>query len=266
MTGHQFRRMVAHGFGRSLAVGVGALGAFYTLSNLSMPVADRRQPIAVTALVGALLLGHTLLYWYADRVRARLGLARYVAVQAAIVFGVGLTGAFVPVVLALYVGLTVETVITAGPRWGTMPITVGAIVLYGTSAVITLDLYRGATAGLVLAATGVLAHAIAALVRRTDRDAGRADAPRAPDAVVASPAVPVNEPDFDRRELARLTAREREVLRALTRGTRTTDIAEQLGITERTVKAHLASIYQKLGVESRTAAVAFALRDVVQGR
>ena len=252
--------MGAHGFGRSLAVGVAALGAFYTLSNLSMPVADRRPPLVITALVGVVLLGHSALYWYGDRVRARLGLARYVAAQAAIVFGVGLTGAFVPVVLALYVALTVETVINAGPRWGTMPITVGAIVLYGVSAVITLDLYRGATAGLVLAATGVLAHAIAALVRRADRRAGSSDDPRAPDAVVASAAVPSNELDFDRRELARLTAREREVLRALTNGTRTIDIAEQLGISERTVKAHLASIYQKLGVESRTAAVAFALQ------
>ena len=250
--------MVAHGFGRSLALGVATLGAFYTLSNLSMPVADRRPAVAITALVAALLLGHGALYWYGDRVRGRQGLARYVAIQAAIVFVVGLTSAFVPVVLALYVALTVETVITAGPRWGTMPITVGAIVLYGVSAVITLDLYQGATAGLVLAVTGVIAHAVAALVRRTDRSGG--DVPPATDPAIASPATPASEPDFDRRELARLTAREREVLRALTNGARTIDIAEQLGISERTVKAHLASIYQKLGVESRTAAVAFALQ------
>ena len=68
------------------------------------------------------------------------------------------------------------------------------------------------------------------------------------------------EVDFDRRDLARLTAREREVLRALASGARTIEIAEQLDIAERTVKAHLANIYQKLGVDSRTAAVALALQ------
>ena len=72
--------------------------------------------------------------------------------------------------------------------------------------------------------------------------------------------IPNAELDFDRRELARLTAREREVLRMLARGARTSEIAQQLDIAERTVKAHLASIYQKLGVESRTAAVAVALQ------
>jgi NarL family two-component system response regulator YdfI len=35
-------------------------------------------------------------------------------------------------------------------------------------------------------------------------------------------------------------------------------ITYKLGITERTVKAHLASIYQKLNVDSRAAAVAVA--------
>jgi two-component system, NarL family, response regulator YdfI len=35
-------------------------------------------------------------------------------------------------------------------------------------------------------------------------------------------------------------------------------IAYHLGITERTVKAHLASIYNKLGVDSRSAAIAVA--------
>jgi len=254
--------MAAHGFGRSLAVGVATLGAFYALSNLSMPVADRRPPVGITVLVAMLLAGHSVLYWYGDRVRESFGLAQYVAVQAAIVFVIGLTGAFVPVALALYVALTVETVLTAGRRWGTMPITVGAIVLFGVSAIITSDLYRGATAGLVLAATGVLAHAIAALVRRTDRGVGNSDV-MVPAPAVAAPTMPVVDVDFDRRALAKLTAREREVLQALTNGTRTIDIAEQLGISERTVKAHLASIYQKLGVESRTAAVAVALQKGV---
>jgi NarL family two-component system response regulator YdfI len=55
-----------------------------------------------------------------------------------------------------------------------------------------------------------------------------------------------------------LTEREREVLAAVSRGERSKEIALQLKITERTVKAHLASIYNKLGVDSRAAAIAVA--------
>lgn len=55
-----------------------------------------------------------------------------------------------------------------------------------------------------------------------------------------------------------LTDREREVLKAVARGERSKEIAARLGITERTIKAHLASIYNKLGVDSRAAAIAVA--------
>jgi NarL family two-component system response regulator YdfI len=55
-----------------------------------------------------------------------------------------------------------------------------------------------------------------------------------------------------------LTEREREVLQAVASGERSKEVAARLGISERTVKAHLASIYNKLGVDSRSAAVAIA--------
>lgn len=55
-----------------------------------------------------------------------------------------------------------------------------------------------------------------------------------------------------------LTERELEVLQAAAQGERNKEIAYKLGITERTVKAHLASIYQKFGVDSRASAVAIA--------
>jgi NarL family two-component system response regulator YdfI len=55
-----------------------------------------------------------------------------------------------------------------------------------------------------------------------------------------------------------LTEREMEVLQAAAQGQRSKEIAVQLGISERTVKAHLASIYEKFGVDSRAAAVAAA--------
>jgi two-component system, NarL family, response regulator YdfI len=55
-----------------------------------------------------------------------------------------------------------------------------------------------------------------------------------------------------------LTGRELEVLEAVSRGERSKEIAIRLGISERTVKAHLASIYNRLGVDNRAAAIAVA--------
>ena len=57
-----------------------------------------------------------------------------------------------------------------------------------------------------------------------------------------------------------LTEREREVLEAVAQGERSKEIAARLYITERTVKAHLTNIYNKLGVDSRAAAVAEAIQ------
>jgi NarL family two-component system response regulator YdfI len=62
-----------------------------------------------------------------------------------------------------------------------------------------------------------------------------------------------------------LTERELEVLQAAARGERNKEIAYRLGITERTVKAHLASIYQKFNVDSRAAAVAIAAQKGLLG-
>lgn len=64
--------------------------------------------------------------------------------------------------------------------------------------------------------------------------------------------------DLTSNEPAKLTDRELEVLASVARGNRSKEIAAQLGISERTVKAHLASIYSKLGVDSRAAAIATA--------
>jgi NarL family two-component system response regulator YdfI len=62
----------------------------------------------------------------------------------------------------------------------------------------------------------------------------------------------------DRSGSGSLSDRELEVLEAVARGERSKEIAVHLGITERTVKAHLASVYNKLGVDSRAAAIAIA--------
>jgi two-component system, NarL family, response regulator len=57
-----------------------------------------------------------------------------------------------------------------------------------------------------------------------------------------------------------LTGREIEVLELLTKGMRNKEIARTLNIAEETVRAHIRSIFVKLNVHDRTAALAEALR------
>ncbi len=57
-----------------------------------------------------------------------------------------------------------------------------------------------------------------------------------------------------------LTEREVEVLRHVAGGNRNRDIAEQLFISEETVKVHVKHIMEKLGANDRTQAVAIAVR------
>ena len=55
---------------------------------------------------------------------------------------------------------------------------------------------------------------------------------------------------------APLTPREREVLDLVAEGLRNADVAERLSIAPGTVRRHLENAYAKLGVHTRTAAVA----------
>ena len=61
-----------------------------------------------------------------------------------------------------------------------------------------------------------------------------------------------------------LSAREREVLVLLCKGMANKQIARHLGISERTVKAHLTHVFQRLGVSDRTGAALWAKRNLAE--
>jgi DNA-binding NarL/FixJ family response regulator len=64
-----------------------------------------------------------------------------------------------------------------------------------------------------------------------------------------------------RSQTFRLTRREREVLAVAAEGLTAREIADRLGVRERTVTTHLARIYGKLGVGNRLAALRLAARS-----
>ena len=58
-----------------------------------------------------------------------------------------------------------------------------------------------------------------------------------------------------------LSPREREVLLNVSKGFAVKEVAERLHITERTVHAHLTSVYSKLGVRNKTEALIVSLKS-----
>ncbi|HEX8684498.1 MAG TPA: response regulator transcription factor [Ardenticatenaceae bacterium] len=95
-----------------------------------------------------------------------------------------------------------------------------------------------------------LAHAI-----RAARSGRSTLAPEAAQALIHAATHPASTLGND------LSPREREVLQLMVEGLNNPDIAERLVVSRSTVKFHVSSILSKLGVSSRTEAVALALQQ-----
>jgi DNA-binding NarL/FixJ family response regulator len=158
--------------------------------------------------------------------------------------------------------------------------TAGQTVLYGWPARVAQAL-RAARAALTPAEAAGLweqgralsldqaaAYALTEVVphlRLDQSTAGRLPDPAGVPTDCPAPDPPVRDrPAGDGRKAslaATLTAREVEVLRLVAAGKTNRQIAADLVLSENTVARHVANIFNKLGLSSRTAATAFALRE-----
>jgi len=118
--------------------------------------------------------------------------------------------------------------------WGAVQAGAGGFVLKDTTAAELIAAVRSVAAGAVWFDPAVAPRVMAAY-RRSVAPAQRDD-----------------------RRLAELTDRELEVLRRMARGATNREIAEALVVSEGTVKSHVGSIFTKLGVRDRAAAIVLA--------
>ncbi|MBW8482298.1 response regulator [Actinomadura parmotrematis] len=187
----------------------------------------------VRAGLRAVLEGEPDLRVVAEAATAEEAVARAAAGDVDVVlmdlrFGGGMTGA--------------EATAAIGARPGAPRVLV--VTTYDTDADVLPAIEAGATGYLLKdAPPGELAAAV-----RTAADGRAALAPAVADRLMHRLRAPG----------AALTPRETEVLSLVAAGLSNQDVGRRLHLTEGTVKSHLARVYAKLGVASRTAAVAAA--------
>ena len=119
---------------------------------------------------------------------------------------------------------------------------------------LVVDAVEAGAAGYLLKETGP--DALFEAIRAASRGEVRLD-PKAQKRLVREVRTP------DMRES--LTPRETETLRLVARGLANKEIAEEMGVSEVTIKTHVSSILSKLGLSSRTQAALFALKEGLVG-
>lgn len=132
-------------------------------------------------------------------------------------------------------------------------------VLKNSPPAVLVDSIRTVHQGDALIDPQVTMSVIAAMRSGESASAWTGIAPSDPPVPSAPPVPPASQaPAPEPVELARLTARERDVLDGVARGLSNTAIASHLFVSEATVKTHVSNLLAKLGVRDRIHAVIFA--------
>ena len=119
---------------------------------------------------------------------------------------------------------------------------------------LVIDAVEAGAAGYLLKETGP--DALFEAIRAAARGEVRLD-PRAQKRLVREVRTP------EMRES--LTPRETDTLRLIAKGLANKEIAHELGVSEVTVKTHVSNVLSKLGLQSRTQAALFALKEGLTG-
>ena len=132
-----------------------------------------------------------------------------------------------------------------------------------TPAVVVLTSYTGDDEAIDAVRAGALSYLpkSAAIDRVTDAVRAAATGGSVLDPGVTALLVSRLREAGDDGPLARLSARERDVLATLARGRSNREIARALSISEQTVKSYVSSILAKLGLQDRTQAAIFGLQQ-----
>jgi DNA-binding CsgD family transcriptional regulator len=221
------------------------VAALRVVSALSMP--DRRGPLQGDMLFAStfLLVAHSAFYHFGARFREskKGSVAGYIGIQVTFAAAIGLYSQSIGLALLLFVALGAQAFVLLRQNTGVKIVGAAVVLTFAISAGVW-DMYRAAMISMALAGVGVVIAAVSGGWQMRRR------ATVSPDSDI-----PV---ESNGSNGSGLSDREIEVLRLASEGLTSKVIAERLGIVERTVKAHLASTYRKLGVETRAAATTVA--------
>lgn len=117
--------------------------------------------------------------------------------------------------------------------------------------------YRAGAKGYIVksSSSDTLRHAVPLML------SGETFIPSSAIAMLTNGRKPERRPSAAAKNVPSLTPRQHEILLLMAQGMQNKDIASELGMLEGTVKVHVKSILQKLGVNNRTHAVVSAIRQ-----
>jgi len=247
---------------RVLGAAVGTTAVLYLLAALSRPAYERGVSASIALVTASLLAVHACIYVFGGQLEGALRPTTVVGANAGTLVVLAAVSPSVWLNIAVFAAFTTLVIARHSLPYSPNIVRLLAIVVFATSTAVGFGVYRGSAIAFVLSIVFLLGQAVVLTGARNDLSDGTriptvADTERSAIATVEDSAKQASLVEAGPASTP-LTGRELDVLRLAAQGMKSADIALSLGITERTVKAHLAAAYRRLGVTSRAAAIARA--------